>query len=401
VDSSAIQRTAPSATVIASSPDAGVATGTSTTPTTTTAVVADGPPTPTLVADSHPTTVVVAEGLPTIAVAAAAAVTSPAAVVPTSNGTVSIGTDGLRLKFNNRPEYRLSRVDISRGDGIDSIKMTYDDASIWCHGHDGGKEDNRPMILTEGEYLVRVTHETFLNHKAAAAAVEFETNKGRVFEYHPLNYATKWDTECTTVTAQTGHEIVGLTIRHGVLIGSEQQPVPATATATAVSTALTPAANAPPEWFAIATLFPKEDKEDTAEEGAAGGASAASCRTTKSKQPTMDCEGVVFKQFESELTARTAWQELKRTAVGQKQKQGRGAAFFNVKALELISTVGNECAIKKCKEKAIEAGLHAHKKDEDVSILDAIVTLYKLLAGKKDLITFILTTSLIATASFL
>ena len=67
------------------------------------------------------------------------------------------------------------------------IKFVYDDETTWCYGwSDGGKEDNRPVILVKGEFLTRVTHETLHNFRYAAAGVEFETNKGRIFSYQPL-----------------------------------------------------------------------------------------------------------------------------------------------------------------------------------------------------------------------
>ena len=43
---------------------------------------------------------------------------------------------------------------------IDQIKFEYDDNKTWANGIDGGVEDNRKLIMTPGEYLVRVTHET-------------------------------------------------------------------------------------------------------------------------------------------------------------------------------------------------------------------------------------------------
>jgi hypothetical protein len=58
-------------------------------------------------------------------------------------------------------------------------RRQFDDDTSWSNGHDGGKTDNRPVVLTEGEYLTRITHETFYNYKHAAIAVEFESNKGR------------------------------------------------------------------------------------------------------------------------------------------------------------------------------------------------------------------------------
>ena len=73
------------------------------------------------------------------------------------------------------------------------IKFIYDDDTNCCYGwSDGGKSDNRPAIMTDGEYLTRVTHETFYNYRCAAAGVEFETNKGRAFSYQPLRMSTNW-----------------------------------------------------------------------------------------------------------------------------------------------------------------------------------------------------------------
>ena len=53
--------------------------------------------------------------------------------------------------------------------------------------------------------------------------MEFETNKGRIFSYQPLGMSTNWKSEQTTLCALPGKEIIGLKIKHGVLIGTEQQ----------------------------------------------------------------------------------------------------------------------------------------------------------------------------------
>ena len=63
------------------------------------------------------------------------------------------------------------RIVIKRSDAIDQIKIEYDDGTQWSCGHDGGKADNRPAVMTKGEHLVRVTHERFVNYKSAAAAI--------------------------------------------------------------------------------------------------------------------------------------------------------------------------------------------------------------------------------------
>ena len=69
----------------------------------------------------------------------------------------------------------------------------YDDKSTWCYGwSDGGKADKRQAVMTDGEYLTTVTQESFFNYRCAAAAIEFKTNKGRVFSYEPSGTSTKW-----------------------------------------------------------------------------------------------------------------------------------------------------------------------------------------------------------------
>jgi len=83
--------------------------------------------------------------------------------------------------------------------------------------------------MTQGEYLVRVTHETLYDHECAGASVEFETNKGRIFQYKPSEMdSISRGRECdkVTVRAEKNHEIISLKIRRGELLGSEQQPVP-------------------------------------------------------------------------------------------------------------------------------------------------------------------------------
>ena len=56
--------------------------------------------------------------------------------------------------------YRVKKISVRRGWAIDQIKFEYDDGKTWSVGIDGGRKDNRDFIMTPGEYLVRVTHET-------------------------------------------------------------------------------------------------------------------------------------------------------------------------------------------------------------------------------------------------
>ena len=56
--------------------------------------------------------------------------------------------------------YRVKKISIRRGYAIDQIKFEYSDHKVWSVGIEGGRKDNRDFIMTPGEYLVRVTHET-------------------------------------------------------------------------------------------------------------------------------------------------------------------------------------------------------------------------------------------------
>ena len=50
--------------------------------------------------------------------------------------------------------------------------------------------DTNPIIFSKGEYLVKVKHEKYFNRLYAGSAIQFETNKVRIFNYEP-KYSTK------------------------------------------------------------------------------------------------------------------------------------------------------------------------------------------------------------------
>ena len=60
----------------------------------------------------------------------------------------------------DKSKFRVKKIAIRRGYAIDQIKFEYDDGKTWSVGIDGGRKDAREFIMTPGEYLVRVTHET-------------------------------------------------------------------------------------------------------------------------------------------------------------------------------------------------------------------------------------------------
>ena len=114
----------------------------------------------------------------------------------------------------------MKKVEIFKGDAINKIKFTFDDRTTWSTGNDGGKSDSTPVILTTGEYIVKVRHEKLLNKLCAGAGVHFETNKGRLFSYTP-SLSTKRAQDETVMTAEPGNEIISLRIIKGILIGIE------------------------------------------------------------------------------------------------------------------------------------------------------------------------------------
>ena len=252
------------------------------------------------------------------------------------------------------------------------------------------------MILTDGECIVKVLHETFRNHKTAAASVDFVTNKGRVFQYHPSRLTSRFASELTVVTAQPGHEIIGLSIRHGKLIGSEQQPSSAPG--------VNPASHA--EWFAVGTACPKEDIDastaptttvtNTATAAAAAAAAAVTAGTAESSISTF--EGVTFKHYFCKIEAAAAWEKACSSVAAK--PLSRAGIFVDCNLLLVTKTTGEPAAAVACKTAAIELGLAARKRDEDVNILDAVWTLYKLLANGRDTIVFFLVTTLIITAAY-
>ena len=127
-----------------------------------------------------------------------------------------VGAPSITIKANGT--FRVKTIKISRSSkGIDRLLFQYDDGTEWQCGHDGGCDDARKVVLTKNEYIVKVTHERFPNFKFAAAAITFETNFGRRFEYTPNEISTKDSKQETVSEALPGYEIISLRIRKGVL----------------------------------------------------------------------------------------------------------------------------------------------------------------------------------------
>mmetsp|Transcript_32437 Transcript_32437/g.40708 ORF Transcript_32437/g.40708 Transcript_32437/m.40708 type:complete len:837 (+) Transcript_32437:163-2673(+) len=263
----------------------------------------------------------------------------------------------------DQPSYRVKKIQVQRGDAIDQIKFTYDDGKVWSAGHDSGKADNRVAIMTNGEFLVRVTHEKFHNYMSAGAAVEFETNKGRVFSYNPVTLSTRKKSEQTTIIADQGKEIISLNIIQGVLVGVEQRFVP-----------LTENIKHEKEWYTLSLTFPKED-----------------CGNAKDGN-------IVYNHFHLKQEAIAEWKKATKVI---NQKQGRAAVLFDSINMKPIRKMGKEESVEACISRAISDGYANYPKEESVSMIQAVVMLMKVLRQKNDIRNFILVVLLLSTSFYL
>ena len=220
----------------------------------------------------------------------------------------------LEIRTKTKPEYRLKKITIQTRSGISQIKFSFDDDKDWCYGQGGGVESSRHLIFGKGEYLVRVTHERMYNYSSAGAFVEFETNKGRVFTYTPgtswRGLATGIKSEMTTVKAEKGMEIIGLIIRRGILLGTDQQAVP--------QNELQQGTKKPQQWYVVAYNTTKEDFDvdtDSAEE----------------ENVEID-EDVRYQHFSSWLEAMDYW---KQTETLVNNKKGRALVLVDLSLIHI------------------------------------------------------------------
>ena len=243
--------------------------------------------------------------------------------------------------------------------------------------------------MVKGEFLTRVTHETLHNFRYAAAGVEFETNKGRIFSYQPLGMSTNWKSEQTTICALPGKEIIGLKIKHGVLIGTEQQQ---NADSFSSSHEFNVDSSSPNNntgkslyWYCIAVKYAKEDSishEEVFDDHFLG----------------LD-DSIRFHHFDNWDDANRMWKRIKEEC---NLKMGRSGVLLDCQKLAKLKQAGSNIdGIKDCLEKAKENGYYAEKKDEEVNLVDTILTLYKLLSTKEDLFMMLWVIFLLSVSFYL
>ena len=59
------------------------------------------------------------------------------------------------------PVYHLRRIEVTNDWAINQISFVYDDGQTWSIGNKRGTKELKEVILDNGEYLVRVTHEKY------------------------------------------------------------------------------------------------------------------------------------------------------------------------------------------------------------------------------------------------
>ena len=261
--------------------------------------------------------------------------------------------------MSNGERIRLKKIVIRSSDAIDQIKFIYSDGKVWCVGQDCGRVDDRVAILTEAEYLVRVSHEKFYNYHCAGSAIEFETNMGRIFSYSAAK-TTSRASEKVTFIADQGYEIIELNIRKGVLHGIEQQLIEETSNCNKISKNTV--------WFSIVSFANKEDEDNPFQ----------------------------VKHFKTCADAKQEWK-----IYNAGKKLGHGSVLINCLKMTLVKKHGRVDNVNKCIEFAIENGLMMRAPSEAVSLSSAVFMLLKVLTQKSDIINFFIVIGLLIVSNFL
>ena len=243
---------------------------------------------------------------------------------------------------------QVKRIEIKRSNCIDQIRFIYADDTQWSIGHDGGKTDPRIAIMTDGEYIVRVTHERFPNYTCAGASVEFETNLGRILSYHPSSLASRRASEETTFHASPSKAITSLCIRRGVIEGIVEHSAPASNQDRDSSRG--------ENWYVMTCYQPKQEdglNSDT--------------------------------HFCSEESAIASWSD---TVSWIRDKPGRAAILVHAHTARELRASGDREGLDSCRAHSTKAGYLLPKYEGDISIKDTIRTIYRAMNTTQDLYLF-------------
>ena len=151
-------------------------------------------------------------------------------------------------------------------------------------------------ILQRFLHQVRVTHETLISRRWAAASLELETNRGRIFTFEPVCSRTPKHKR-TIITADPGMEILSIQIKSGALVGYLQQPCGEQSVVNK-------------EWYSVLYQRTKEEED-----------------------------GVEVKEFSDKRAAGCWWEEVNE---GCGKKAGRGALFLDTKKNKILDKTGSK-----------------------------------------------------------
>ena len=270
----------------------------------------------------------------------------------------------MSTQCSTTPETRdqVKRIEIKRSNCIDQIRFIYEDQTQWSIGHDGGKTDPRIAIMTDGEYIVRVTHERFPNYTCAGASVEFETNLGRIFSYHPSSLASRRASEETTFHATPGKAIISLCIHRGVIKGIVEDSAPS---------GNQDGIHQGKDWYVMTCYESKQ--EDGVE---------------------------LHKHFSSKESAMTSWSDTvswicgergergERGKRGKRGKRGRAAILVHAHTTTELRAKGDKEGLELCRAHSTKAGYLLPKYEGDISIKDTIQTIYRAMNSTHDFYLF-------------
>ena len=107
--------------------------------------------------------------------------------------------------------HQLARIEVRTGWALRHINFVYSDGQQWSLGISYGPIDPKVVKFAKGEFLVRVTHESFIHHWSMGAFLELETNFGRVYTYRS-NLTSRDASKMTTFQAKPNHEIICLKV---------------------------------------------------------------------------------------------------------------------------------------------------------------------------------------------
>ncbi|CAK9101544.1 unnamed protein product [Durusdinium trenchii] len=116
------------------------------------------------------------------------------------------------------PRRRVASVKITAGGAIDRVEFRYEDGSKWSLGGPGGDKGIPPLVLAEDEYLEEVRHESLPQWWYVGSAIEFRTNKGKLFR-HVAHFGSGEDEDMVTFRARPGKCITRLHFHDGELKG--------------------------------------------------------------------------------------------------------------------------------------------------------------------------------------